>query len=107
MIVDVTVLYFDGCPSCQTAMERVEAASARAGVPVRVSTLAVTSTADARRLVFTGSPTILMGACVLLGGLGFGALSVKEFRGEGSSREYEESRLRVELLSTFAKQHHR
>ncbi|GAA2025738.1 hypothetical protein GCM10009740_14350 [Terrabacter terrae] len=60
MSVDVTVLYFDGCPSWRTALERVDAASARTGVPVRVSTLAVTSNADADRLGFTGSPTILL-----------------------------------------------
>lgn len=60
MSVDVTVLYFDGCPSWQTAVEHVEAASARAGLPVQVSTLAVTSHADARRLGFIGSPTILL-----------------------------------------------
>ncbi len=58
--MDVTVLYFDGCPSWQTAVERVEAASTAAGVPVQVSTLAVTSHADARRLGFIGSPTILL-----------------------------------------------
>lgn len=58
--MDVTVLYFDGCPSWRTALERVEVASARAGVPVRVSTVDVTSDADADRLGFTGSPTILL-----------------------------------------------
>lgn len=61
MSVDVTVLYFDGCPSWRTALERVDVASARAGVPVRVTTVAVTSNADADRLGFTGSPTILLG----------------------------------------------
>jgi hypothetical protein len=60
MSMDVTVLYFDGCPSWQTAVERVTAASAAAGVPVEVSTRAVTTQAEARRLGFTGSPTILM-----------------------------------------------
>lgn len=60
MSVDVTVQYFDGCPSWRTALERVDVASARAGVPVRVSTVAVTSDADADRLGFTGSPTVLL-----------------------------------------------
>ena len=60
MSVDVKVLYFDGCPSWQTALERVETASVQAGVPVRVSTVAVTSNEDAERLEFTGSPTILV-----------------------------------------------
>jgi hypothetical protein len=38
MSVAVTVLYFDGCPSWQAALERLHTAAARAGVPVRVST---------------------------------------------------------------------
>ena len=58
--MDVTVLYFGGCPSWQTAVERVHAAAARSGVAVRVSTLAVESDEDAVRLGFTGSPTVLM-----------------------------------------------
>ena len=60
MSVDVTVLYFDGCPSWQTAFERVHAASARTGVQVQVTTRAVESTDDADHLGFTGSPTILL-----------------------------------------------
>lgn len=60
MDLEVRVLYFDGCPSWRTAVERVEAASALAMVPVRVSTLAVTSNAEADRLWFIGSPTILL-----------------------------------------------
>lgn len=59
MSVDVTVLYFGGCPSWRTAVERVQAAAGRSGVPVRVSTLAVESDEDAVRLGFTGSPTVL------------------------------------------------
>lgn len=60
MRVEVTVLYFDGCPSWQTAISRVHAASARTGVRVQVSTQAVESTDEAERLGFTGSPTILL-----------------------------------------------
>ena len=60
MDVDVTVLYFGGCPSWQTALERVHAAAAQSGVPVQVSTLAVESDEDAVRMGFTGSPTVLM-----------------------------------------------
>ncbi len=60
MSVDVTVLYFGGCPSWQTAIERVHAAAARTGVEVQVSTRAVESNEDANRLGFTGSPTILL-----------------------------------------------
>lgn len=60
MSVDVTVLYFGGCPSWRTALERVHAASARTGVQVTVTTQAVETTEDADRLGFTGSPTILV-----------------------------------------------
>jgi hypothetical protein len=60
MSVDVTVLYFGGCPSWQTAIDRVHAAAARAGVAVQVSTEAVESSGEADRLGFTGSPTILL-----------------------------------------------
>ncbi|MER7070599.1 thioredoxin family protein [Terrabacter sp. NPDC000476] len=60
MSVDVTVLYFDGCPSWQDAVEHVHAAAARTGVQVELSTVAVASSDDADRLAFTGSPTILL-----------------------------------------------
>ncbi|WP_353611985.1 thioredoxin family protein [Nostocoides sp. Soil756] len=60
MSVDVTVLYFSGCPSWQTAIERVHAAADRTDVAVQVSTQAVETTEDADRLGFTGSPTILL-----------------------------------------------
>ena len=56
----MTVLYFDGCPSWQTAIERVHAASALAGGRVQVSTRAVESNEDADLLGFVGSPTILL-----------------------------------------------
>lgn len=60
MSVAVTVLYFDGCPSWRTALERVKAASEQAGVPVQVNSVAVASDEDAVLLGFTGSPTILV-----------------------------------------------
>lgn len=60
MSVDVLVLYFSGCPSWKAALERVHAASVRAGVPVQVSARAVESNEVAERLGFTGSPTILL-----------------------------------------------
>ena len=58
MSVEVTVLYFSGCPSWATALERVHAAAEQAGVQVSVSVLAVATGEDATRLGFTGSPTI-------------------------------------------------
>lgn len=60
MGVDVTVLSFGGCPSWQTAIERLHTASARTGVHVRVRTQAVESPEDADLWGFTGSPTILL-----------------------------------------------
>ncbi len=61
MIADVTVLYFGGCPSWRTALERVHTAAEQAGVQVRVATGTVETNEDAERLGFTGSPTILIG----------------------------------------------
>lgn len=58
MRVDVTVLYFAGCPGWQTAVERVHAAAREADVSVWVSLVAVETHEDADRLGFTGSPTI-------------------------------------------------
>ena len=60
MNVDVTVLYFEGCPSWQTAIERVLDAAAATGVQVHVSAQAVESEQDAQQFEFIGSPTILL-----------------------------------------------
>lgn len=56
--VDVTVLYFAGCPSWQTAVERVHAAAVQGQLDVAVSVLAVETQQDADLFGFTGSPTI-------------------------------------------------
>jgi hypothetical protein len=58
MSVDVTVLYFAGCPSWQTMVERVHTAAKQAGVPVSVTTLAVETIEEAQRVGFAGSPTV-------------------------------------------------
>lgn len=58
--MNLTLMYFDGCPSWQTALERVKAAAVLARVRVHVDLVAVTSDEDAVRLDFTGSPTILL-----------------------------------------------
>jgi len=60
MGLDATVLYFDGCPSWRTALERVQTAADRAAVQVQVTTRAVETDEDADLLGFTGSPTILV-----------------------------------------------
>ena len=56
--MDVCVFHFGGCPSWQTALERIHVAAEQAGVEVRVATRTVESIEDADRLGFTGSPTI-------------------------------------------------
>jgi hypothetical protein len=58
MSVDVTVLYFAGCPTWQTALERVHMAADSAGISVSVSVQKVATHQDAEQLGFTGSPTI-------------------------------------------------
>lgn len=60
MSVDVRVLYLVDCPGWPAAVERVEAASALAGVPVEVHRVHVVSLAQAHELGFIGSPTILL-----------------------------------------------
>lgn len=60
MSLAVTVLYFDGCPSWRTAMDRLQVAATLADVRITVSTEAVQTPEDADRLGFTGSPTIVI-----------------------------------------------
>ena len=52
------MLYFDGCPSWQTAVDHILAAADHAGLQVSVSLRAVETIQDAHRLGFAGSPTI-------------------------------------------------
>lgn len=59
--LDVTVMYFEGCPSWRTLLERVDAAAEQSGIQVRVITRTVETTEDAERFGFPGSPTILIG----------------------------------------------
>lgn len=59
--MDVSLLYFDGCPSWTVARDRLAEALAqvgREGLPVRH--VRVETPEDAERLGFTGSPTILV-----------------------------------------------
>ena len=56
--MDVTVLYFAGCPSWRTTVERVHMAAEQASVPVEVTTLAVETIEEAQRVGFAGSPTV-------------------------------------------------
>lgn len=59
--VDVTLLYFDGCPNWHQAEARVRQALATAGLAEKTLTLhRVETPEEAERLSFRGSPTILV-----------------------------------------------
>jgi hypothetical protein len=54
----VEVLYFDGCPTYETATKTLRAVLAGAGLEAEVQLVAVNSDDEAGRLRFPGSPTI-------------------------------------------------
>ena len=54
----VEVLYFDGCPTYETATKTLRAVLAEERVEAEVQLVAVNTDEDARRLQFPGSPTI-------------------------------------------------
>jgi hypothetical protein len=54
----VELLYFDGCPSYEQALENLEKALRLEGVGEPVQRLLVPSVEDAERYRFQGSPTI-------------------------------------------------
>lgn len=56
--MDVTLLYFDGCPNWHTADARLTELAAE--LDLRVDHRQVTSTEEAERIGFRGSPTILV-----------------------------------------------
>lgn len=59
--MDVTLLYFDGCPNWHQAEDRIRHALAAVGLPSETLTLRRVETPDeAERLAFRGSPTILV-----------------------------------------------
>lgn len=59
--MDVTLLYFDGCPNWQVADERLQEALARAGRDdVRVQRRLVSTPEEAEAARFRGSPTVLV-----------------------------------------------
>lgn len=59
MTVDVTLLYFEGCPSWRVADERLATIAAERP-DVTVTRQVVESIAEAERLGFHGSPSILV-----------------------------------------------
>ena len=57
----VEVLYFDGCPTYETASKTLREALAEEGIAAEVELVAVNTNEEARRLRFPGSPTIRVG----------------------------------------------
>jgi hypothetical protein len=54
----VEVLYFDGCPTYETATKTLRAVLAEEGVEAEVELVAVNSDEEVQRLRFPGSPTV-------------------------------------------------
>jgi uncharacterized protein YpuA (DUF1002 family) len=57
-MMKVEVLYFDGCPTYETATKTLQAVLAEVGVDAEIELIAVNNDEEARRLRFPGSPTI-------------------------------------------------
>jgi hypothetical protein len=58
--MEIVLQYFDGCPGWRMAEERLRAALTAAGTDATVTQVEVATLADAERLGFAGSPTILI-----------------------------------------------
>ena len=58
--MEVELLWFPGCPSWRVTAERLREALPLAGVDADVVLVEVTTPADAERLRFRGSPTVLV-----------------------------------------------
>jgi len=59
--MEIVIQYFDDCPSWQTARNNVTAALAAIDVDAQITLIKVESDAEAERLGFHGSPSILVG----------------------------------------------
>jgi hypothetical protein len=57
----VEVLYFDGCPTYETATKNLWRVLAQEGMEAEVELVAVNTDEEARRLCFPGSPSIRVG----------------------------------------------
>ena len=57
----VEILYFDGCPTYETATKTLRAVLAEEGMEADIELVAVNTDEDARRLRFPGNPTIRVG----------------------------------------------
>jgi hypothetical protein len=54
----IEILYFDGCPTYETATKTLQAILSQEGLEAEVQLIAVNSDDEAKRLRFPGSPTI-------------------------------------------------
>jgi hypothetical protein len=52
----IELLYFEGCPSCESGLKNLEIALRGEGLSVPVDKIKVTNNDDATRLKFLGSP---------------------------------------------------
>lgn len=59
-MMQVTFLYFEGCPSHAAALERLRQVLAEEGVQAEIEVIKVETDEQAQRLRFAGSPTILV-----------------------------------------------
>lgn len=59
-VMEVRLLYFDGCPNWREADQRLRDAIAVLGLDVRPVLVSVTTPEQAERLRFRGSPTVLV-----------------------------------------------
>jgi hypothetical protein len=58
--MNITFLYFEGCPSHDAALERLRQLMAEEGVAAEIEIVKVETDEQAQRLHFVGSPTILI-----------------------------------------------
>ncbi len=56
--MNIQILYFDGCPTYQTAERTLNEVMADEGTTADVELVAVNTDEEAQRLMFPGSPTI-------------------------------------------------
>ena len=76
--MEVKLLYFEGCPSYQHALENLQAALQEKGITAKVEMLYLTDPQQAEPLYFLGSPTIqvngidLEGEQAMQAGAGYG-----------------------------------
>lgn len=80
--MNVTVLYFDGCPNWELARERAEEALRVVGAPGAVELQRVESFEDAERVGFAGSPTILIDGEDRFPGAGQAAMACRLYDGD-------------------------